>query len=187
MDGLPFFIVFLLIFLWNAFFVPLEVFMLKKFHFVFFLFFFAVPSVFAAPPFFQSVPEPAEQPAVSMVRERFAQSMQSAFFAPVSYPTPTVTILFLRVDFQQDSDPQTSGNGTWLDPAYSLGVSGTPSSADNLSDPSNFWVTRAQANFVNFWREVSYGLLPIQVDISARVYRLPNTLAYYGNETNSAL
>jgi M6 family metalloprotease-like protein len=142
----------------------------------------------AAPAFFKSSPEPAEQVSTRTLQERLSPSMpRSLLFAPASYPTPTVTILLLRVDFQPTTDIQTTGNGTWLDPSYSLGVSGTPSNADDLNDPSNFWVTRAQTNFVNYWKEVSYGLLPIQVDISTKVYRLPNVLSYYGSETAAAI
>ncbi len=141
----------------------------------------------AAPAFFESNPEPIEQPATRTLQDRLSPVMPGLMLAPTSYPTPTVTILFLRVDFQPSTSSQATGNGTWLDPTYSLGVTGTPSNADDLNDPSNFWVTRAQANFVNYWREVSYGLLPIKVDISSKVYRLPNILSYYGGETVAAI
>ncbi len=192
MDGIPFIVVFVLtwrrILFFQTILPPHEVPMLKKFFPLLFLFLLFSSPVFAAPPFFQSVSEPTEQPATHFVQERFPQSGQPVLlFAPASYPTTTVNILFLRVDFQQNTSSQVTGNGTWLDPLYSLGVPGTPSNADNLSDPSNFWVTRAQTNFVNYWKEVSYGLLPLQVDISAKVYRLPNTLSYYGTETSTAL
>ncbi len=107
--------------------------------------------------------------------------------APASYTTPqTVRILFLRVEFQPDQDPASAGSGLWLDPLYSMGT-GTPTDAANLDDPSNFWVKRAQAKFVDYYKEVSYGLLNITVDISPKVYQLPNIMAYYAGSTNQSL
>ncbi len=165
-----------------------EVQMLKKAFLTVFLLLSFSSVCLAAPAFFKSSLEPGEQASTRTLRERLSFGMsRSLMLAPASYPTPTVTILFLRVDFQPNTNTQVSGNGTWLDPTYSLGVAGTPSNADDLTDPSNFWVTRAQANFVNYWKEVSYGLLPIQIDISTKVYRLPNTLSYYGGETDTAI
>ncbi len=121
--------------------------------------------------------------------------------APASYTTPqTVTILFLRVDFQpktdQTIDPtlpdtnhdgvvsqaewdafisSTAGDGTWSDPTYSFN-----------GDP-DFWMNKDKNDFISYYREVSYGLLTIQVDVSSKVYRLPHKMAYYGDESDSAL
>ncbi len=109
-----------------------------------------------------------------------------ALFAPALYPA-SVNILFLRVQFQETVNPtasQVTGSGLWLDPVYSQQ---TGTDADNLGDPSNFWVTRARANFISFWNEASYGLLGITIDISSKVYQLPHNTAYYGNESYAAL
>jgi len=107
--------------------------------------------------------------------------------APASYTTPqSVKILFLRVEFQPNQDPLSAGSGSWLDPLYSMGT-GTPTDATSLSDPSNFWVERDKTKFVDYYGEVSYGLLNIAVDISQNVYRLPNVMAYYSGSTNQSL
>jgi M6 family metalloprotease-like protein len=108
--------------------------------------------------------------------------------APALYPA-SVNILFLRVQFHETVDPRPSritGSGLWLDPLYSQ-PSGAPVDADDLADPSNFWVTGARTNFINYWQEASYGLLNITVDISPKVYQLPHDTAYYGNESYAAL
>lgn len=135
-------------------------------------------AVFAAPAFYKSVPEPIELPGKTL-RERFSPGMSSGhMLAPASYPTATLNILFLRVEFQEDPSPeltQTTGSGLWNDPLY-----GTIGGSD-------FWVNRASVKFVDYWKEVSYGLLPIQVKISPKVYKLPRMMTWYGNETNASI
>ncbi len=109
--------------------------------------------------------------------------------APALYPA-SVNILFLRVQFQETVGPQSAhitGSGLWLDPLYSAQTGSTPVNADDLADPSNFWVTNAKTNFINYWQEASYGQLNITVDISPKVYQLPHNTAYYGNESFAAL
>jgi len=120
------------------------------------------------------------------IRLRAAAAAKGASFAPSSFPTPTINVLFLRVDFPSNVN-NTTGDGTWLDPLYTPASVGTPTNADDLNDPSNFWVKRAQTIFVDYWKEVSYGLLPLQVDVSQKVYTLPHAMAAYGTETNAAI
>lgn len=134
-------------------------------------------SAFAAPALNRSIPEPPERPGRTL-QERYAAMNAPAGFlsAPASYPTPTVTILFLRVEFQPDPDyltSRTTGTGLWADYAQN-------------GDP-DFWVSRAETRFIDYWKEVSYGLLPIAVDVSQKVYQLPHIMAYYGNESDAAL
>ncbi len=143
--------------------------------------------MFAAPPVITSRPEPPEQ-AGTPLQQRIVKSAPGVLLAPALYPA-SVNILFLRVQFQETVDPRASritGSGLWLDPLYSQ-PGGTPVNADNLADPSNFWVTGARTNFIKYWQEASYGLLNITVDISPKVYHLPHNTVYYGNESYAAL
>jgi M6 family metalloprotease-like protein len=160
---------------------------LKKYIFFLFSFFLFVPHVFAAPALNKSLAEPSEHPGKTL-QQRFAPGLPAGMMlAPAAYTTPqTVKILFLRVEFQPDQDPASAGSGLWLDPVYSMGT-GTPTDAANLDDPSNFWVKRAQTKFVDYYKEVSYGLLNITVDVSQKVYRLPNVMAYYAGSTTRPL
>jgi M6 family metalloprotease-like protein len=160
--------------------------LIKRLVFILCIVFCCTP-VFAAPPLAKFRPEPVERPGTSF-RERFAQKYPGALFAPGLYPA-SVNILFLRVQFQETLNPAAShvtGSGLWLDPLYSQ-ETGTPVSADDLADPSNFWITNAKTNFITYWSEVSYGLLTITVDISPKVYQLPHPTSYYGNESIAAL
>ena len=143
--------------------------------------------VFAAPSLIKSRTEPIERPGIPL-QQRTAAGVPGFLKAPALYPA-SVNILFLRVQFQETLNPAAShitGSGLWLDPLYSQ-ETGTPVNADDLSDPSNFWVTRAKTNFINFWNEASYGMLTITVDISPKVYQLPHNTSYYGNESAAAL
>ncbi len=145
--------------------------------------------VFAAPQLFKSKPEPVVRLGTPL-KQRFlqAQAVPGAFFAPAGYPA-AVNILLLRVEFQKTADPASSyvtGSGLWLDPLYSQGT-GSPTNSADLNDPSNFWVNRAKTNFINYWNEVSYGLLTVTINVSAKVYQLPHVMAHYGNETDAAL
>ena len=127
--------------------------------------------VFAAPQLFKSKPEPVEKPGV-FLKQRFLQVQAApgvALLAPASYPS-AVNILLLRVEFEKTVDPASShvtGSGVWLDPLYSHTTgTETPVDENDLNDPSNFWVSRAKTNFINYWKEVSYGLLTVTIDIS---------------------
>ena len=161
---------------------------MKKYIIFFFLsFILFTPQVFAAPALNKSLAEPPEHPGKTL-QQRFAPALPAGIMlAPASYSTPqTVRILFLRVEFQPDLDPASAGTGLWLDPLYSMGT-GTPTDATNLSDPSNFWVKRAQTKFVDYYKEVSYGLLNITVDISQKVYQLPSVMSNYAGSTSQSL
>jgi len=148
----------------------------KKNLLILFLIIFYHSAAVAAPAFYKSVIEPIELPGKTL-HERFSPGIPSGFMlAPASYPTATINILFLRVEFQEDLLPaasQTTGSGLWKDYLYN-------------GDP-DFWVNRAQSKFVEYWKEVSYGLLPIHVDVSQKIYKLPHTMATYGNETGAVL
>ncbi len=138
--------------------------------------FFTCSSAFAAPALNKSIPEPPERPGKAL-HERFAPNMPIGFlFAPASYPTPTVSILFLRVEFLPVADylaSKTTGTGLWADYTQS-------------GDP-DFWVNRAEIKFIDYWKEASYGLLPITIDVSQKVYQLPHIMSYYGDESDATL
>jgi len=122
------------------------------------------------------------------IRERLkARAMvPSLMKAGRSYTNP-VNILFLRVDFQEETtdDSTTTGNGTWTHSAYACTALGPPVSTiqDCIDNPSDYWVNKARARFISYYNEVSYGALQVQVEISASVYRLDNQMAYYGADT----
>ncbi len=164
-----------------------EVFVLKKLVLYLISFLLFTPQIFAAPALNKSLAEPPEHPGKTL-QQRFASSLHAGrVLAPASYATPqSVRVLFLRVEFQPNQDPASAGSGLWLDPLYSMGT-GTPADANSLSDPSNFWVNRDKTKFVDYYGEVSYGLLNIAVDITQNVYQLPHVMAYYSGSTNQSL
>jgi M6 family metalloprotease-like protein len=102
--------------------------------------------------------------------------MLQGAFAPSAYPA-TVNVLFLRVDFDPEStdDPGTTGDGTWADETYSY--SGDP----------DHWVNNARTKFPQYWNEVSYGHLTVNIAVSPAVYRLSHPMAHYGAETNTTI
>ncbi len=140
----------------------------------------------AAPAFNPALPEPPERPGPRLQDRLRAEHPAAALLAPSSLATlttlpATVHILLLRVQFQQADDPAALGNGLWNDPTYTFGVpSGAP-------DPSNFWVTRAETKFVDYYREVSNGLLTVQITLSPGVYQLPSPMAHYAGSTDMSL
>ena len=161
---------------------------MKKIVFLIIINVFICSSVLAAPHIIKGRPEPLELPGATL-QERFAPHMPAGMLlAPASYPTPTVTILFLRVEFQQDQTPsvsKTTGSGLWTDLAY---AQGTPANANDPKDPSfNFWVNRAKTKFIDYWKEASYGLLPISIEVSRKIYQLPHTTVSYGSETAASI
>ncbi len=135
--------------------------------------------VLAAPHINRTIPEPIELPGRTL-EERAAQSIQPSMMlaAPVSYTSPTtVNVLFLRVEFQPEPNPsgaRVTGNGLWN--------SYLPPAVTGSSNPDH-WVTNAKMKFTDYWKEVSYGLLTVVVDLSTRVYQLPQTMAYYAGGT----
>lgn len=174
-------------------------FILKKYVLFFFAFILLTPQIFAAPALNKSIPEPPEHPG-KRLEERLGRGIPSyMMLAPALYPA-SVNILFLRVDFQPSTDQtidvsladanhdgtvsqaewnafinSTAGDGIWTDPTYSF------------NGDSDFWVNKDKNDFISYYREVSYGLLTIQVDLSSKVYRLPHKMSYYGDESDSAL
>jgi M6 family metalloprotease-like protein len=160
----------------------------KKIVFLFIIILFFCSSVLAAPHIIKGRPEPLELPGASL-QERFAPRMPAGMLlAPASYPTPTITILFLRVEFQPNQTPSvsnTTGSGLWTDLAY---AQGTPANANDPNDPAfNYWVNRAQTKFIEYWKEASYGLLPLSIDVSQKIYQLPHTTVWYGGETAASI
>ena len=162
---------------------------LRKIFFIFLLLIVPCTSSIAAPHITGSVPEPIEVPGKTL-EERYTQKMAQGLMMyahPASYPTPTLNILFLRVEFApEDNNPTVTGSGLWLDPQYSLGT-GTPLDKNNLSDPSNYWVSKAKNSFIQYYQEVSYGLLPVAIDISAKVYSVGNPISSYGGGSSNQL
>jgi M6 family metalloprotease-like protein len=136
---------------------------------------FGSSTIFAAPHITRSIPDPLELPGKTL-QERYAPSAPvGMMLAPASSPTPTsVNILFLRVEFQSDTDPLTPGTGLWSDPLYSY------------NNDTDYWVNKAKNRFIEYYNEVSYGLLSITVDVSPKVYQLPNAMSYYRYSTNNS-
>lgn len=131
---------------------------------------------FAAPHIFKTKPEPVEKPG-TLLKDRMARKFDAVMRAPGSYPA-SVNILFLRVEFQTDSNPSTSfvtGSGLWSDPLYA-----------HAGDP-DYWLNKAKTNFINYWEEVSYNKLIVSVVTSTTIYKLPYNMSHYGNESNAAL
>ncbi|MFN3739139.1 MAG: M6 family metalloprotease domain-containing protein [Thermodesulfovibrionales bacterium] len=134
--------------------------------------------VFGAPHITKTKKEPVERPGIP-IKERLAKKMPMALFAPIQYPA-TVNVLFLRVQFQNESpdDPQTTGNGTWQ---WCGSQTGCPN-----NDP-DYWLNNAKDKFINYWSEASYGKLQVNITISQKIYILPHSMSYYGDESYSAL
>ena len=106
------------------------------------------------------------------VQDRLVGSLAFTPYAAKAATEP-VSILFLKVDFQQESpdDIATTGDGTW----------------DDLVYEGDTWITNAETGFVSYWTEVSYSQLQVQVTVAPAVYTLPNGMSYYGNESYAAL
>ncbi len=134
-------------------------------------------TVTAAPHITRSIPEPPELPGRSL-QVRFPRNIPEGIpsAAPLSYTTPqTVNVLFLRVEFQPDQDPSTTGSGAWNDPLYTY------------NNDSDYWVNQAKTRFPNYWKEVSYGLLAVKIDISPKVYLLPHPMTYYAGRIATSI
>ena len=115
-------------------------------------------------------PEPIiGKPGIPFLQRALAQKRAKAL-APTVYPA-TVNLLFLRVDFPADTDPGTTGTGLWTDPLYAHG-----------NDP-DYWVNKNRLALINYYAEVSYGKLTLNITVSPAIYRLPKPMAQYGNET----
>jgi M6 family metalloprotease-like protein len=99
---------------------------------------------------------------------------RAAAFAPATYPT-TVKVLFLRVDFPTDTEVTTTGTGVWTDPLYAR------------NSDADYWANKNRLALINYYAEVSYGKLTLDITISPTIYRLPKTMAQYGGETPAHL
>lgn len=141
---------------------------------LFFIIFFQSIST-AAPHITKTRPGPHEKPGRTLL-QRLGRKIPKAAAPSLAYPA-SVSILFLRVEFQKENpdDMETTGNGLWSDPVYA-----------HEGDP-DYWVNKAQTDFINYWREVSYGLLTINITATPKVYALSHPMAYYGNETDASL
>lgn len=138
----------------------------------------SISPAFAAPHITKAKEEPPVRPGMP-IKERLAKKLPMALFAQVQYPA-TLNILFLRVQFQQESpdDPSTTGDGTWQ---WCNTQNGCPN-----NDP-DYWLNRSKDNFISYWSEVSYGKLTVNISVSSRVYTLPKKMADYGNESYRAI
>ena len=147
------------------------------------LFFMTAPSVFAAPPFLKGKPEPLEKPGTHILQRLAAKASLKALAPRFATWPAAVNILFLKVDFpEEDTDNTlTTGNGTWADPGYAWG---DPADTD-------YWINNAKTVFRDYWTEVSYGNLTVNITVfpaaPGAAYRLSNPMAYYGDESNAAL
>ena len=152
-------------------------------------------SASAAPHITRGKPEPS-----SKVGKHFSERMKAKAFAPMlaNATTGTVKGLFLKVDFPADTDATTTGNGTWTDPVYACNADlapGVPSpvATDPLctANPYDYWVNKDESDFISYYNEVSYGQLNLTVDVfpqaAGTAYRLPNPMASYGTEKDTAL
>lgn len=101
---------------------------------------------------------------------RAPTQLRAAAFAPATYPA-TVKVLFLRVDFPADTDATTTGTGVWTDPVYAR------------NSDADYWVNKNRLAMINYYAEVSYGKLTLDITISPAIYRLPKPMAQYGGET----
>jgi len=155
--------------------------MKKKIAVVVFALFLLPAVVYGAPHILHKKQGPGEGPGIN-IQERMAQKFQRApLYAPASYPA-TVNILLLRVDFPPDADPLTTGTGEWSD--CTAVWSGTSDPACKNGDP-DYWINDPQSGaitkFTSYWNEVSYGLLTVNISVTAKIYRLPQEMGYYGD------
>ncbi|HDH02441.1 MAG TPA: M6 family metalloprotease domain-containing protein [Nitrospirae bacterium] len=147
---------------------------MKKFVILIFTIILLVPFIaLAAPPLGRGRHEPPERPGIRISR-RLAGKYHIAPLLASLYPA-TVNILFLRVDFQPDADPSTTGTGQWSDCTTACN-----------NDP-DYWVNNSKTKFINYWKDASYNNLTVNVTISPNIYTLNNPMSYYGNETSAAL
>lgn len=115
-----------------------------------------------------------------------ARSVQGLARAPQSYPA-TVRVLFLRVDFQPDTDPSTTGDGTWSSCGAWLDVS----VSDPCRNDSDYWVKKNATALADYYREVSGGLLTLVIDTLPAPplppFRLNNPMSIYGGDTTTTI
>ena len=121
-------------------------------------------------PHISGTPEPfISKPGIPFSQRVLTQKRARAL-APTAYPA-TVKVLFLRVDFPADTATTTTGNGLWTDPLYAH------------NGDADYWVNKNRLALINYYTEVSYGKLTLDITISPSIYRLPKTMTQYGSET----
>ncbi|MDH5184271.1 MAG: M6 family metalloprotease domain-containing protein [Gammaproteobacteria bacterium] len=92
-------------------------------------------------------------------------------------PSPqTVKAIVIRVEFQPDSLATTTGDGSWHDTTY----------ADTGAD-GNYWVDKNIVELANYYAEVSYGLLTLEISLAPTIYTLANNMSHYGQETQASI
>jgi len=114
--------------------------------------------------------EPVSVSRAASLDPRSVPTGRFATFGPAS-----LRILLLRVQFQPDSDPRTTGDGLWED------------CGDACYGDPDYWVERTRDRLADYWSEVSYGRLDLEIEISASVHTLPGTMAAYGSDRDAAL
>lgn len=125
-------------------------------------------------PHISGKPEPLiSKPGLPFHQRALAENRAKAL-APATYPA-TVKVLFLRVDFPADTDAATTGTGVWTDPLYAR------------NGDADYWVNKNRIAMSNYYTEVSYGKLTLDITVSPAIYRLPKTMAQYGDETPAHL
>lgn len=78
----------------------------------------------------------------------------------------TQEVLFLRCEFQPDTDPETTGDGLM---------------SKNLG-----WFEELATRFQQYWHDNSRGRLALPVTVSSKVYRVSRTMSYYGQGRESS-
>ncbi len=88
----------------------------------------------------------------------------------------SVRVLALRVQFQQDDDPLTTGNGQFL-------LAGSPSQIDPPPHDSSYFSTKLRF-LENYFQRISNGQLTVQGDLFDSVVTLSDTMAVYSPGNN---
>lgn len=142
------------------------------------LFIVYTPSTLAAPHILggaaPNTMKPGRLVAPRIAARRIAARLTSKITAASALPS-AARALFLRVEFLPDTNPGTTGSGSWGDSDYAY------------DGDSDYWVNKNSAGIVDYYTQVSGGLFDLTVDISSAIYRLPNTLDYYGQETFASI
>ncbi|MBD3669644.1 MAG: M6 family metalloprotease domain-containing protein [Gammaproteobacteria bacterium] len=94
--------------------------------------------------------------------------------ASVSLPVEAIVI---RVQFVADANTSTTGDGTWLDASYAADVGGD----------SNYWINKNLTALSDYYAEVSYNALQLNLTLAPTIYSLAHGMAYYGQETPASI
>ena len=90
----------------------------------------------------------------------------------------TVRVLAIRVEFQPDDDPRTTGNGEFL-------LTGSASQIDPPPHDSAYFSSKLRF-LENYFRRVSNGQLTVQGDLFDQVVTLPDSMAIYSPESGGS-